>query len=75
MAARKKDAAEPVNEPAKQGQADESGIYLDPALAEIRDAEAKRNDVEIAPREDASIDEALVKAREAEIKRGDKKIV
>jgi len=70
----KRKASEPVNEPAKQGQESGSGIYLDPKLAEIRDAEAKRNDVAIAPREDASIDEALVKAREVEIKRGDRKI-
>lgn len=66
----KKPAAKAVNESAEKGQESESGIYLDPALVEIRDAEAKRNDVEIAAREDASIDEALVKAREAEIKRG-----
>ena len=72
--AAKKQAAKPVNEPARKGQEDGSGIYLDPVLAEIRDAEAKRNDVEIAPREEPSIDEALIKAREAEIKRGDKKI-
>ena len=70
MTAAKKPASKPLNEAATEGQASQSGIYLDPKLAEIRDAEAKRNDVEIAPREDASIDEALIKAREVEIKRG-----
>jgi hypothetical protein len=44
--------------------------YLDPKLAEIRDAEAKRNDaVTVEDRPEPSIDPALVEARDAEIKR------
>lgn len=43
---------------------------LDPALAKIRDEEAKAlAEIEVTPREDPSIDPALVKARDEEIKR------
>ena len=74
MAARKK-AAEAVNESAEKGQENESGIYLDPELVKIRDAEAKRNNVPVHPSyEEPSIDSELLKQREAEIKRGDKTI-
>jgi hypothetical protein len=71
MAARK--PAKAVNEAvaAAEKQPDGSTIYLDPRLAEIRDAEmAKLAAIEIAPRQDATIDPVLVKLREAEIKRG-----
>lgn len=56
MAARK--AATPLNEPAKAAD-QESGIYLDPALVEIREAEAKRNSVQPEERPDALLDPAL----------------
>ena len=73
MATRKK--AEPVNEAAK-ARDDESGIYLDPDLAKVRDEEAaKLAEIVVEPREEPTIDPELVKAREAEIKRGDKKLV
>ena len=75
MASRKQ--AEPANEAATQ--ADEQGIYLDPELARIRDAEVKAlaDAPEPAPRglvEDPEIDPELVKARDAEIARGDKQL-
>lgn len=42
---------------------------LDPKLVEIRDAEAKANDVTIEPAPEPTIDPVLVKAREDEVKR------
>lgn len=77
MTARQK-KAEAVNETA--ASADESGIYLDPDLAKIRDEEVKAlADLPgLAPRglvEDPAIDPELVKLRDAEIKAGDRKLV
>lgn len=43
--------------------------YLDPKLAEIREAEIKKNDVKIAAPQEPTIDDALVKARDEQIKR------
>lgn len=74
MATRKRDA-EPLNEPAQEAKADDSGIYLDPRLVEIREAEAKRNDIKVEARPEPTIDDELVKAREAEAKVGIKKLV
>ncbi len=73
MAARRKQA-EAVNEAA--AAADESGIYLDPKLAELRDEEAKKLEaVVVEPRPEPTIDPKLVELREAEAKRGDRQIV
>lgn len=77
MSGRPRKDVEPVNEPAEVA---EGGIYLDPDLADLRDAEIKKLSElpPLAPRglvEDPSIDPALVEAREAEVKRGDKKLV
>lgn len=50
-----------------------AGIYLDPKLAEIRDAEmARLEKIVVQPREDATIDPQLVKLRDAEAKRAPK---
>jgi len=75
MAARRRADAEPLNEPAKQAAASDSGIYLDPRLVEVREAEIKRNDVTVEPRPAVTIADELIEAREAEIKRGDRKLV
>jgi hypothetical protein len=77
MTARPKKEAEPVNESA--AAADDSGIYLDPDLAKLRDAEAKvlADLPDAAPRglvEDPAIDPELVKLRDAEIKAGDREV-
>lgn len=73
MAARQK-KAEAVNEAAEA--ADESGIYLDPKLAELRDEEAKKLEaVVVEPRPEPTIDPELLKLRDAEIARGDRQIV
>jgi hypothetical protein len=63
-----------AKKPAKaETQPAEPGIYLDPKLAEIRDAEmARLEKIVVTPREDATIDPALVKLRDAEIKRGNR---
>lgn len=74
MAARSK-KAEAVNEAAAATD-NESGIYLDPKLAELRDEEAKKLEaVVVEPRPEPTIDPELVKLRDAEIKRGDKPLV
>lgn len=63
MAAKK--AAAKAETPTAAPAAD-SGIYLDPQLAEIRDAEmAKLAAIVVEPRPDATIDDALVAARNA----------
>lgn len=59
------EAADPYN-------AGEREPYLDPKLAEIRDAEVKRNeetDAKVEPRPEPTIDPVLVEQRDAEIKR------
>lgn len=43
--------------------------YLDPKLAEIREAEIKKNDVKIEPLAEPTVDDELVKARDEQIKR------
>lgn len=70
MAERRK-KSEPVNESAERGQAADSGIYLDPKLAEARDAEAERlaQVVVDGSREEPSLDPKLAEARDAEAKR------
>jgi hypothetical protein len=76
MATRKRSDAKPLNEPAKAAAEDESGIYLDPELARIRDEEMKAlESITVEPRPEPTIDPELVKLRDEEIKRGDKKIV
>lgn len=47
--------------------------YLDPKLAEIREAEIKKNDVKIAGPQEPTIDDALVKARDEQIARETKR--
>lgn len=47
--------------------------YLDPKLAEIREAEIKKNDVTIAPLGEPTIDAELVKARDEQIERETKR--
>lgn len=55
-----KKAAKPLNESAKQADPD-SGIYLDPALAAVREEEIKRNSVQPEPAPVATLDPALSK--------------
>jgi hypothetical protein len=64
----KKDA-KPLNESAKQAQAD-GGIYLDPDLAKLRDEEAKRlGAVEVVERPEPTITPEAEAARNADLAR------
>lgn len=67
MAARR-EAAKAVNESAQTAQ-DNDGIYLDPALVDLRDREAARNNVEFTPREEPTLDPALLDVMAEERKR------
>lgn len=65
-----KKPAKAVNETAKAAQAEESGIYLDPELARIRDEEiARLEKVVVQPRPEPTIDPELVKIRDADMKK------